>query len=132
MSAPMRILALALSIAVLLGCTGGTTGGSGGGSGGSGGAGGGAVDAGPPNPLPGDFEGLGHQVLIAPDGGAVVVGAVVRPDSGTAGDLMVARFSGTLARDPGFGTDGLTAVDFDGGSTGLLSRNFDFGAAVAF
>ena len=131
----MKILGLAAMACVLFGCPGGTpaTDGGGGGSGGGTGGGAGGGDAGPVNLLPDDFQAAGSTVLIAADGGGVVVGQVSRPDSGTSIDLLVARFGGNLVRDPAFGTDGVAVADFDGGSLGgLISLDNDFGSSAAF
>lgn len=130
----MRTLGVAAIVAVLcMGCPGGGPGSDGGVDGGAldGGAGGGAGDAGPVNTLPGDLEGAGEAVLVAPNGDLLVVGSVQQPNTDT--DLLVARFKPTLVRDSTFGRDGMAALDFDGGviGGGLISLRNDFGAGLA-
>lgn len=134
----MRLL-VAVAALVWVGCsTGGTGGGVGGGTGGAGGGGGGGGGSGgadsgvAPNLLPGDFEAFGRSLAVTPDGGVLVVGDLYRADSGTEGDLFVAKFTSATSRDPSFGADGVAAVDFDGGSvgSGLISLDHDFGASL--
>ncbi len=122
---------------VLVACTGGGTGGSGGGGGGGGATGGGsgggsAFDAGV-NLLPTDFEAQGNRVLVTPGGGVLVVGDLFREDAGTQGDMFVAKFTSATQRDTAFGTNGVAAADFDGGSLGggIVSLDFDFGHGIA-